>query len=312
MPGKSKSSIFLHVSLALVVGVALFWPIRFKVDSAFWERLMDGMHLPLFFAVTLWLEMLWPKSEPPIRILKIALTAIAIAGLVELIQPLTGRSDSIVDFRNGILGAVLGAITVLARIAKSKQRIAAAMFATIAFAAASFWPAFQEWQGIQWRHSHFPLLGDFEATAELRVWTAQGGSSNSVSSVLQSSEHPSRGQLSLKVSCGAGSWAGVSFAAGGTDWSSHSKLIADLFNPADSFTLGIRVDDDGNCSKYGQRFDRELKMTNGLNHLLIFTADLEKGPSNRKLNLHAIHRLALFTGADQPARTFFLDNVRLE
>ncbi len=110
----------------------------------------------------------------------------------------------------------------------------------------------------------------------------------------------------------AGDWPGISFNAGEQDWSNYDALACEVYNPLTPFILRVRVDDDGDCSRYGMRYDREIRLTNGWNNIVIPTSEIARAPTNRRLNLKAIRRLALFIDQHTAPQTFFLDNVRLE
>jgi hypothetical protein len=313
-PSASKRTMAVNGAAVCLLGFGFFWPVHFFQDSALWERLMDAAHLPLFFGITWYFHLLLPPDgRRGARVLKIAGAGACLAGLVELVQPLTGRSGSIVDFRNGVAGVLAGCVAVQVWQTRSARRWGPVLVLVVGGAFAwALWPAWLEGQGVLWRGRQFPLLGDFEAPAELRLWQAQGGEGKSLTEVHITAEHATRGAHALQVATGRGSWSGVNYVAGDRDWSARRILAADFFNPEAEFTLYVRVDDDGDCDRMGQRFDREWHLKPGSNRLEITTADLENGPQGRKLNLRAIRRVVFFTGQDQPGRTFFLDNVRLE
>jgi hypothetical protein len=310
---RAKQLFLVSGSLALLV--LMFAPISISIDRQFWDRLLDAGHLPLFFcyALLLWWTNPCYAGSPARRIFISASITIAIAGLVELVQPSFGRTKSIEDFRNGALGAVIAGATLCLRQTR-RDRVWWALLAGVAALACGslLEPAWKEGHGILWRHSNFPILGDFEEIPELRLWEAQGGSENSTTAIAFSREHASRGLQSLQVRTGAGSWAGVSYSAGDQDWRGRRALSLDVFNPGPSFPISLRVDDDGDCSKYGQRYDDGFAVTNGWNHLSVPMAAVENGPRARKLNLRNIRRLAIFTGESQPGREFFIDYVHLE
>ena len=309
-----RQKLLLTAALA-VVALASFLPVHFAVDAEFWNRLMDAGHLPMFGLLALVFHFIHPAKRPGSLVhcaTSVSLSTL-VAATAELLQPLVGRTESWFDLRNGVFGAMIavsGAALSQQR-AKKRWRQAHAL-AALAIAAFALWPAFSEWRGICWRHANFPLLGEFESEAELRLWTAQGGSERSATSIRFTPEQAVQGKNSLAIHTGAGSWAGVSYSAGDKDWSGFKQLAFDVFDPGEPFVLSVRVDDDGDCSKFGSRYDNGFPLEKGWNHLAISLRELEHGPRSRKLNLRAIRRLALFTGANEPARSFFLDHVRLE
>jgi hypothetical protein len=311
----SRSQIAALTGSVAAVAFAAFWPIHFAVDKEFCDRLLDAGHLPLFGSLALVFHVTLPVQRPGsvAHSVRSAALSILVAATVELVQPLVGRTESWLELRNGIFGALLGATGLALRHARSRMTTGLAWVASsLALSAVALAPAWDEWQGIRWRHANFPLLGDFESEVELHLWRPQGGSGHSPTIIQLSAEQTKCGQHSLRIQTGAGDWAGVSYCAGDKDWSAFKLLAFDVCNSGEPFTLSLRVDDNGDCSKFGSRYDNGFPLTNGWNHLAIPLRELERGPRDRKLNLHAIRRLALFTGANEPARTFFLDHVRLE
>jgi hypothetical protein len=303
-----------NLLVAVLLVAALLCPLPF-LRSPLAERLLDSAHLPLFLGITCWLHALFPSSSRRLRLAGPAIAAVAIAALGELIQPFTGRSASLLDFRNGIFGVSAACAWIAVREAQGPRiRYWLVASGSLLLALIAALPAAQEWRGSRLRLLQFPLLGDFESESELRLWTPQGGeAAGDFSTHIQfSPEHATHGNRALEVRTGQGSWAGVSYAAGDLDWSRYSRLMADFYNPGNSFQLGIRVDDDGDCQSYGQRFDREWTLTPGTNRLEIPIGEMELAPRGRKLHLQSIRRLVFFTGPNAPGRTFFLDHVRLE
>ena len=91
--------------------VAMFVPIRFSTNSGLWDRLMDPLHVPFFGGLTWLLTLGNPLGivgHRPRLVAAIVLSILA-AAAVEIIQPLTGRQESWLDLRDGLLGIVLTA-----------------------------------------------------------------------------------------------------------------------------------------------------------------------------------------------------------
>lgn len=276
---------------------------------------MDAAHLPLFLGLTLvfhhylgcWNRPAWLQR------LVAGSIAVALALATEWLQPLVGRDDSLQDFANGFLGIII-AVTGLAVIKSRGSTLPRAVWAGLSLTAILYvaWPAWQEGRAIQLRARNFPILGDFENPAELRVWYPQGGTSNRTSQIDISSEHATRGQHSLQVQLGKTDWPGVNFNAGKMDFSGYHRLALDIHNPGGMFDLILRLDDDGDCSSQDTRCLHGFSLTNGWNHFTVPVTELERAPKTRRLNLRAIRRLVLFSDGQSVPPIFFLDNVRLE
>lgn len=309
-----RKSIALAVTLA-VLTLGFFWPVRVRVDASFWGHVFDVSHIPLlgWLAAVLCYALPERVRSQPRRYMLAFVLAAGFAAAVELLQPHFGRTRSLGDFINGCIGAAL-ALTGIA----SWQRTgnwrwrgghAAALAGALALA---LWPAYEEWRGIRWRQANFPSLGDFEDDEELKLWRPQGGSRGHPTNASFTRAHASQGEQSLRVVGGAGDWAGVNYAAGDKDWTPFRALALDVFNPREPFTLFVRVDDNGNCAKLADRFERGFTVAQGWNRIRIVAAEIERGPKARRLNLKAVRRVAVFTGDGEPQRFWFLDNVHLE
>ncbi|MBI5799935.1 MAG: hypothetical protein HZA92_04300 [Verrucomicrobia bacterium] len=307
-------SIALASTLA-VLTLVFFWPVRLRADVSFWGHVFDLGHIPMLgWLAAVLLYALPERVQPATRRHALAFAlAVAFAVAIEWLQPLFGRSKSLGDVANGAIGAAL-ALTGIAAWQRTGRWFwrgghAVALAATLAVA---LWPAYEEWRGLRWRHKNFPSLGDFENDEELKLWRAQGGSRGRPTTVTFTRARAARGEQSLRVAGGAGSWAGVSYSAGDKDWTRFRALVLDVFNPREPFTLFVRVDDNGNCASLTDRFERGHELAHGWNRLRISAVEIERGPQGRRLNLKSIGRLAFFTGDGEPQRFWFLDNVHLE
>ncbi|MEN9575674.1 MAG: hypothetical protein RL514_3529 [Verrucomicrobiota bacterium] len=309
-----RKTLALAFTLAVLTS-GFFWPVRVRVDARFWGHLFDLSHIPLLAWLAAALYYALPARVQPAR-RRYALAfglAVLFAELVELLQPLFGRSRSLGDVLNGSIGAAL-MLTGIAAWQSTRKWFwrgghALALVGTMVIA---LWPAYEEWRGLRWRQKHFPSLGDFENDEELRLWRPQGGSRGHPTHIGFTQAYAIQGEQSLRVVGGAGDWAGVNYSAGDKDWTPFRALTLEVFNPRHPFTLYVRVDDDGDCTKLADRFQRGFELTPGWNRLRVATAEIERGPTTRRLNLQAIRRVAIFTGDHEPPRFWFLDYVHLE
>ena len=297
----------------LAVGVlcvgAFFFPIRFETDALFYIRLMDAAHLPAFFALTLFAHAFWPWEVAPCR--RRLLAAGSMAGLsaaIEIIQPLTGRSESFTDLVNGMMGILL-ALVLLA----SRRKLWALPLAAVCVAVA-FQPAWRESAGMRWRAAHFPLLADFETDDELRLWIGNGLGNvrNDDTAIERVRQHATRGEWALRVVTTVSQWPGVRLLSSKQDWRSGTTLAFDIWNDGPAFTLSIRIDDDFPHKERGDRYNTTRELAPGANHITIPLAEIESTPRNRRLNLAAIQRTILYVNEPTAQHTFYIDAMRLE
>lgn len=337
---KSRTAqILAAVLLAGMLGL-LFYPFRFEVNARFWRALMDAAHLPFFFAFALILQWLADdcakqrhrrlspaNSKMPLRFFsRRRPTAghdwyipMSLAGLIvgsELVQPWFGRSGSFMDALFGVCGA--GAAIFFIHGMRHGPRpviaglVVGGLWFPANFAVSSVRSA---WKTMAYRDQQFPVLGSYKSRADLQLWLPNGLDSGERLAVRVEFE-PRDGRRVLSVHPGSpipkSDWPGVWFDAGEQDWSRYAELVCEVYNPHPPFILRVRVDDDGDCSKHGMRFDRELPMTNGWNSVRIATADIAAGPRDRRLNLKAIRRLVFFVAREEAPPRFELAGVRLK
>ena len=309
-----RKAILLGFTLA-ALAVACFSPVRVRHDARFWGHVFDVGHIPLWAWLAAVLHYVLPERGPAASRRKFMAFALAvgIGASVELLQPYFGRSRSLGDVVSDAIGAGL-ALTGIAAWQRSGNWLwrGGHLLAVAASLGIALWPAYEEWRGIRWRQTHFPSLGNFEDEAELKLWSPQGGSRAQPTLITLTKSRASQGEQSLRVMGGAGDWAGVSYAAGGKDWTAFRALALDVFNPHEPLTLFVRVDDDGEPAKGSGRYERGFELAHGWNHLRVPLAELEAGTKSRRLNLKAVRRVAIFTGDGEPSRLWFLDYVHLE
>jgi hypothetical protein len=297
----------------LLLLAAFFVPLGFPVDAEFWRTLMDVSHLPLFAVIAGICFGLFSSGKGHLLRCRNAFVAAAVLSIaIELLQPLTGRSQSMLDQIYGVTGAAFGAGLLFLWPRRREREIAVVMLLMVlVFSAATAGPAWRKYRVLRVRAQHFPLLGGFENPDEFLLWRPNYYSFTGVGRYDWETNFVTQGAFALNVDASTGGWPGVDFDAGEQDWSGYDALEYDLYNPGSDFILRMRIDDDGDCSRYGKRFDHELSVIGGWNHIAIPMAEIRTSPHARELNLKAIRRVLIFISIADGPRRFFLDNVRL-
>ncbi len=302
----------IGLMLAVTAGLLLY-PFPIEVDPAFWRSLMDTAHIPVFAVVAFGISSALPSHASRSKRSLIGLTAaIALVLSAELIQPLTGRTASAKDVALGIWGTLVG--TLIFAVYDSKPRFFGTGIASalgIAGIAIGLQDAANIGRALKLRATQFPALGQFESASELYLWTPNGAVFPQDNGNQLQKDSATK-EISLMVTANIGEWPGISFNAGQQNWSAYATLACDVYNPTTPFILRVRVDDDGDCSRFGMRYDREINLTNGWNNIVIPISEIASTPAARRLNVKAIRRLALFIDRQSAPRTFLLARVRLE
>ena len=296
--------------------LTLLVPMPAHLNSEFWERLMDVVHIPFFGLLTFFLHATNPAGlvMPRQRRVAAALLAFILAALTEVVQPYTGREESLIDLRNGIFGIVLAYFTLAALPRIALGRLVALLVATLALTLFALRPVFHEFRGIAWRHSHFPQLADFEDHAELPLWLDHGPNhlGKHESRVTVSAEQSARGAHSLKVVTQTPDFPGVRLRQDGADWRGYAALAFEVFNPGEPFTLGLRIDDQGPVRPQEERYNDALPLARGWNHIRIPLTKIEQLPSGHHFELSHVVRIVFFLDHPPAPHTFYLDDVRLD
>ena len=304
---------------ALLAGTAALalWPCPMRLPELFWNSVLDALHFPVFAAVGLVVHWALPQRHRPLlpHSLFSAGLAALFALLIELVQPLFGRTASLTDLVNGLLGIATGVGGVLVwRLPVRGTWRVVFLWASAGCALSAFFPVFAGAHAALWRQARFPILGDFESDTELRLWRAQGGAEQGgrPTAVRRTDAWATRGKWSLQVQLGEGGWPGVNYAAGDSNWAGHKALRLSVLNPGPPFELCVRIDDDGDCSRQRQRFGRTVSLVKGVNELRILTEEIRSAPAERELDLASIRRVVLVVVGAAAGRTFMLDSVTLE
>ena len=280
----------------------------------FWFKLFDASHFPLLGAFTALLRWGTPVRRLPSSsgCLSAAGLAAISALLVEVAQPLAGRTASSTDLVNGLcgIGATATGIYLWER-GHGRVWRAAHLLGSLLLFTLLLMPAVTEARAIVWRARSFPQLARFEDPIELRLWRPVSGTAGPTRIGLDV-DAVSEGRRALRVDTAGGDWPGVRYTAGLRDWSDFADWRARVFNPGEPFPLNVRIDDDGDCSNYEGRFNGSSLLQTGWNDVAFSLAEIERGPRDRLLDVGSIRWVYLFTGRDDPGRTFVVDDVRLE
>ncbi len=273
----------------------------------------DALHFPTFILLTLLIFFIFPSSRSiAFRITISSSIAIGLAIGTESIQSITpGRTASTHDlFANllGIASAVSGLFIWKNTPALSfnwKKWLHAAL--TLAIAIALTWPYLQHLNARLSCQKEFPVLSDFHNPQFSWLWKSQNGEKAGL--IIPSDQTTPYLEITLP---GIKDFEGINYLSGSQDWKQYTTLNITLRNPGPPFLLGIRIDDDGDCSHHNSRFNGQRLLRTGENHLTFSLEKIQQSPENRELNLESIRRIALFTLRSDSPRRFSIIRAWLE
>jgi len=152
------------------------------------------------------------------------------------------------------------------------------------------------------------ILFDFESEEELKQlnWECHKW-------FELSEENVTSGKAALKVTLPPGQYPGINFEKIRSDWSGFRYLRMDVFNPDnEKVNFHILIGDNRSVLEYASRFDIDVNLKPGMNHLSIPTDSIRTNIHHRPLNLKDLRRFIVFVPDNPKPRELYLDNIRLE
>lgn len=288
----------------LVFALLLLLLPDFRPPAGLWSvAIWNLLHLPVFFAITLMLAVLFPPGILQAkRVLFAVLGGVIIALMSELVQSMTGRSGSVRDLILDGLGIVLAAVWLHMKGRWSKLGWGFYLFSAGVILLAFLWPTVEVEMALRRHQQRLPDIGAFSHPDRLLLWKSLGNVE------LDSRE----GGAGLKVTIGKGAYGGVAYRPGMQDWSSFNELILKIENEGDPFVLGVRMDDDE--TQFGKRrswYSTEVRVARGIGEIQIPLAPLRDGQLDAAIDLSRFTRLVLFTMNESSRREFVIKSAFL-
>ncbi len=129
----------------------------------------------------------------------------------------------------------------------------------------------------------------------------------------RSTDHVTSGRYSLKVMLPPGQYPGIRFKNFRGNWAGFNKLEMDVFNPSgEKVTFHLRIDDQESGWEYADRFDKNIYLNPGPNHITIPLNTIKTNLHSKPMNLEKIEGMLVFVPGNRTTRELFIDNIRLE
>ena len=245
------------------------------------------------------------RPPPPLVALLPWIATLAFLWLVEIVQPLFGRTASHRDLWTGAAGAAALLLGRAAARGDGWRRPALAGAALVVLGAGLWVPVRIALDVIRQRQA-FPLLASFEHPAESSRWTVRGGRQ------AIRPGHATDGAHSLEVTLRAGDLPSAIMVWPVHDWTGYDALALDLeLEGTTPLDLLLKVEDLDRGSGKNARSLTPLRLSPGPNAVRVPLAAIAAAPAAGPLDLSRIAGLALVAEHLDADRRFWLDRVRL-
>ncbi len=311
-----KVRLILLVTVAGPLLTLLFIP-NVPQGTRLWGESLNAGHAVLFGIIAA--MVLW-TGKASSRFVKMSLArqyfgvGLAIQGLgvlTEFIQPYFHRDCELGDMvRDGVgLTAFLCAMAAynhlldgdrirLSSWVRTLLRSIAVICLAGAFSTAGIWGL-----AYFYRAQQFPVLASYHSFLGRKFLLTPHASLQSVDPPGDWTER--RPQDCAELSFFPAEFPGVTVEEVSPDWRGHDSLTFDLFSTLPTtIPLAFRIDDHKHDYSFNDRFNLELKIAPGLNHIAVPLSAIERGPRRRHIDLSSIARILVF--AVNPKDTFSL------
>jgi hypothetical protein len=293
----------------------LFMPLGVQTRTS--EALADMAHAPAFGIVAVliagWATRHWAvgsaadrRWSPEAVCLAVWLGVTLLGGATEIVQGWVGRGKSLHDAVSNSLGAAAFLAAYLAiNSATTGSRARYALLGVVGLAAA--WSVPLVSLADVWRqYLEVPMLADFERASELDRWTPHHVG------MVRTRRHATHGQWSAALEFEPHDFSGVTLRVADLDWSGYDTLEFDLYVPEPlAKPVYLKLVDRPYNGKQDDRFDVQLALEPGHNHVRVPLADVVSAPRGRPFDLSRLWWLEFYVLEGREPQQIFLDNMRL-
>lgn len=232
-----------------------------------------------------------------------------LAILLEVVQPLVGRSASGLDALNSLAGLFLGMGAGRAEGSFFIRKLCQVLVVAVSLQGGV--GVMQDAMAIRQRQRALPVLGDFESGLQLRLWHPQGTDREHRTRLARVPCADLSGAGALEILPGPESFPGVRFKTGRLDASAFAWLSFRIHNPGSPMDLILRADDPGSIPGGLHRFARLLRVPTGTSQFRVPLQDWYDDAGRRRLNTSCILEILWFQAYPEDRHVWCLDDVRL-
>ncbi|WLQ16640.1 hypothetical protein O5O45_11990 [Hahella aquimaris] len=301
----------LLVMTALAAGA--FWPVKSWPWPRFMGELMNLAHLPAGFVLYLITPMLapWLARRPLARIL--ALTALLI--MMELVQPLVGRSRSLEDALMGVAGLMAGWLWAgLGYGGRSGCAAPLRVLAVILMIGAICWRGAGLWWVMR-QSLAFPELLAMESPLTTQAsWRGLG--TPKILLLQEANERNGKEengkQAFIRARSGAGRWFGFEFVNPDRSWNGYSQLCLAVraHTATGKGRLVVRIGDvDSVNYKSSATFEQDIDAAWSQH---CFSLDQLRSVDGRRLNPERMREILIYMASGEQVRYLDIQSARLQ
>lgn len=262
-------------------------------------NIWNSGHL-LFFGLLAFIIFRQTKSLTTLATISILFSVFMLGLAIEFIQIFVGREASLEDVASNTVGAFTG--YSLATIKRARHSILLFVMSFIAIIALHT-PSIQQFADELKARSDFPVLADFESSAQLSRFDFKNANSEIENSQLHIEFYPD-------------GYANTELMFFPRDWSNYSKLNIALKNPSESdLTITCRihdtVHDHSKRQEYNDRFNQKIEAASGNSQVTIALDKVKKAPLSREMVMTEIAALICFTYNLNESRQLSIDKIWL-
>ena len=291
-----QSCVYPFSILCFILFIMLIPPSHGGTKSLGYEALSNGAHVPLLGLATLsfaWILVACVRKATPFYVASLLSFFFAVA--IEIIQPVFGRDFSLGDIGLDLIG-IFGA-WVLYRMLSTGMNLVSLANGLVCLGLVVWFAVLPVVSGYGidgYMSEQFPLLSGFKVDGEENYWRSVEGDSSDVVS-MDFVKHEGTGAEGTLYLSAQGKYAGAEYRPVVSDWSGYSWIKLSVENKGLPALVGIRIDDSGDSTDYGQRFNKAIELPSGESTIAISLEEVSRAVEDREFNISEIYRFLIFS-----------------